>query len=104
MEELPFDNLGAATKMRDVLTNLVKKIINTERPAPQYGTVVSVEKQGASWNVGDLMPPEGPGNPAQAWYASVAVDTGEIVSARIADVIPVARNASLYDPDNDSVE
>src|SRR5215216_7678316 len=98
-----FGSLDSAIAMRDYLDQLVVNVVDRIRPAPKTGTVLTITKSGATFNTGNTSDPEGPhpvlpGNPDQLFYAQVLLDTGEIVPARVADNIPVARQASIYDP------
>lgn len=92
-----------AMRFRDLIADTVTSIVDRLRPEPQYGSVLSVAKGGAEFRIGSSDAPEGPApespsNPRQVYYATVRLDTGEIVTARVHESIPVFREASFYDP------
>ena len=98
-----FEDPSIAMAFRDVLSQTIATIISKLRPSPQYGTVLSVARGGASFRVGTLSDPSGPapegvGNPRQVYYAQVQLDNGEIVPARVHENIPVARSAAMWEP------
>jgi len=100
---MSFGEIGAAQKMRDYIRMMVETYVNKLRPADQPGTILNIEKSGAAFPVGDgsqdQYPPESAGNPANLYYAQVRLDNGEIVTARVAQDIPVSRAASWFDPE-----
>lgn len=96
-----WDDPSVAMRFRDMVERSVSLVIDRLRPTPQYGTVLDVYRDGASFRTGTIddqtgPPPPGPGNPTQVYYASVRLDTGETVTARVHENIPVARRASMY--------
>ena len=98
-----FSDPSMAMKFRDFITETVGNVVARLRPEPQYGTVLNVYRGGAEFRTGSSTtpegpPPVGPGNPRQVYYANVRLDTGETVTARVHEGIPVFRPAAFYDP------
>jgi len=96
-----------ATAFRDFLSDHVEDAVKAIRPSAQAGLVLRVYRDGVTFPVGPpwdsagggtWTPPEGPGNPAQVYYADVRLDTGDTIKARCGAEIPFCRTATFYDP------
>lgn len=107
-----------AMAFRDLIQDMIRQEVSRLVAGPKYGTVLDVRKQGPYFDIGAVVgstidipeaasnpdgpPPESPDNPNQIYYATVRLDNGEIITARLQENIPFWRTATYYDPANPS--